>query len=202
MLKAKPKTKKAATKPVAKTKKKPAAKALATKKRAVKKKVSGPSVRSTPSKKTLTRTGSKRVVRPVARPLKGLRKPEPAKPLIDASVLQIPAVIAAQAASDKKAVDVVVLDVRGQSGICDYVVVAGARNSTHLMSLADNVEEKMRSIGERCIHRDGVRSPEPIWVLLDYGDAMIHLMVSEARSRYQIEELYPEAKTIARFEGD
>ena len=167
----------------------------------VKKKVSGPSVRSTPSKKTLTRAGIKRVVRPVARPLKGARKPHAKAPAADPG-LQISAIVAAQAASDKKALDVVVIDVRGHSGICDYVVVAGARNSTHLMSLADSVEEKMRGIGERCIHRDGVRSPEPIWVLLDYGDVMIHLMVAEARARYQIEDLYPEAKLLARYESD
>ncbi len=166
-----------------------------------KKKVSGPSIRSTPSKKTTTRTGSKRVVRPIARPLKGARKPA-IQPNVSEADLNISAIAAAKAASDKKAVDVVVLDVRGHSAICDFVVVAGARNTTHLMALGDSVEEKMRSIGERCIHRDGQRSAEPTWVLLDYGDVMIHLMLSEARSRYQIEELYPEAKLLARYEED
>jgi len=111
-------------------------------------------------------------------------------------------VVAAQAAMDKKASDVVVLDVRGVSGLCDEMVVASARSVTHLNAVADGIEEALRKAGERLLHADGRHSAEPDWVLLDYGNLMVHLFRPEARDNYRLEDYYADAKLVAKWKND
>lgn len=109
---------------------------------------------------------------------------------------------AAQAAMDKKATDVTVLDVRGVSGLCDEMVVASARSVTHLHAVADGIEEALRKAGERLLHADGRHSAEPDWVLLDYGNLMVHLFRPEARASYRLEDYYADAKLVAKWKND
>ena len=119
-----------------------------------------------------------------------------------AGAAQTLGLIAAHAAMDKKASDVVVLDVRGVSGLCDEMIVASARSVTHLNAVADGIEEALRKGGERLLHADGRHSAEPDWVLLDYGNLMVHLFRPEARVSYRLEDYYADAKLVAKWKND
>ncbi|HXC63767.1 MAG TPA: ribosome silencing factor [bacterium] len=109
---------------------------------------------------------------------------------------------AAEAAMDKKATDIVLLDVREISGLCDEMLVATARSVPHLNAVADGVEEALRKQGERLIHSDGRRSAEPDWLLLDYGNLMVHIFRAEARDSYRLEDYYAEARLVAKWKNE
>jgi ribosome silencing factor RsfS/YbeB/iojap len=110
--------------------------------------------------------------------------------------------IAARAAMDKKGSDVVLLDVHEISGLCDEMLVVSARSVTHLSAVADGVEEALRKAGERVVHRDGLAGAEPDWVLLDYGNLMVHIFRPEARQSYGLEAYYADAKLVAKWKND
>lgn len=111
-------------------------------------------------------------------------------------------IMAAEAAMDKKAFDVVVLDVRGISGLCDEMVIASARSVTHLGAVCDGVEEALRKQGERVVHSDGRHSAEPDWILLDYGDLMVQLFRPETRDHTRLEDYYASARLVAKWKND
>jgi len=111
-------------------------------------------------------------------------------------------IAAAEAALDKKAFDVVVLDVRGISGLCDEMVVVSARSVPHLSAVCDGIEESLRKIGERVLHADGRHSAEPDWILLDYGDLMVHIFRPEARIQTRLEDYYASARLVAKYKND
>jgi ribosome silencing factor RsfS/YbeB/iojap len=110
--------------------------------------------------------------------------------------------IAARAAMDKKGTEVVLLDVSEISGLCDEMLVVSARSVPHLSAVADGVEEALRKAGERVVHRDGLAGAEPDWVLLDYGNLMVHIFRPEARQNYGLEAYYAEARLIAKWKND
>jgi len=109
------------------------------------------------------------------------------------------AVAAAEAAYDKKANDVLVLDLTGLSPVMDHVVLASARSETHLRSVADNVEEQMAKLGEKALHREGYRDGR--WIVLDYGDLMVNVFLDQQRSHYRLEQLWSRARVVARYEA-
>lgn len=110
--------------------------------------------------------------------------------------------VAAKAAIEKKATDIVVLDVREISGLCDEMVVVTARSVPHLGAVGEAVEEAMRLVGERVVHTDGLRGSEPDWLLLDYGNLMVHIFRPEARAQYRLEDYYVEARLIAKWKNE
>jgi ribosome-associated protein len=110
--------------------------------------------------------------------------------------------VAAEAAIDKKAFDVVLLDVRGISGLCDEMLVVSARSVTHLSAVCDGVEEVLRKLGERVLHSDGRHAAEPDWILLDYGDLMVHVFRPEARELTQLEAYYASARLVAKWQNE
>ena len=95
---------------------------------------------------------------------------------------------AQQALVDLKAVDPVVLDVRGLSSVMDWLIVASGTSSRHVKSLADNVIMKARQQGVRPLGVEGERVGE--WVLVDFGDVVVHVMQPAARSFYDLERLW------------
>ena len=95
---------------------------------------------------------------------------------------------AQQALEDLKAVDPVVLDVRELSAMMDWLVVASGTSSRHVKSLADNVMVKAREQGVRPLGVEGERVGE--WVLVDFGDVVVHVMQPAARSFYDLERLW------------
>lgn len=89
---------------------------------------------------------------------------------------------------DLKATDIVVLDVRAKTPLTDMMVICTGNSSRHVKSLASNLAEKAKSVGVRPLCTSGENEAE--WVLLDLGDAMVHVMQFKTREMYQLEELW------------
>lgn len=96
-----------------------------------------------------------------------------------------------QSANQLKALDITVLDVRGQTIIADYFVLCSGTSSTHIQSIAEHARDEMRENGYRS-RPEGV--PASFWVVLDYGDAILHVLNEETREFYDLERLWAEAK--------
>ena len=89
-----------------------------------------------------------------------------------------------------------VLDVRGMSSVTDYFVIASAKSSTHLSTLGKNTVEVLKTVhGEQPVRKEGMNGQSP-WLLVDYENVMIHVFLVEARGFYDLERLYPAAKTV------
>ncbi|WP_091512591.1 MULTISPECIES: ribosome silencing factor [Amycolatopsis] len=104
------------------------------------------------------------------------------------------ATVAAHAAADKKATDVVVLDVSDQLVITDVFVIASAPNERQVGAIVDSVEEKLRLAGHKPVRREGAR--EGRWVLLDYVDLVVHVQHDEERAFYGLERLWKDCPRI------
>ncbi|GAA4876403.1 ribosome silencing factor [Saccharopolyspora cebuensis] len=104
------------------------------------------------------------------------------------------ALVAAQAAADKKATDVVLLDVSEQLVITDCFMIASAPNERQVEAIVDSVEEKMRAVGSKPVRREGAR--EGRWVLLDFVDVVVHVQHDEERSFYELERLWKDCPRI------
>jgi len=96
--------------------------------------------------------------------------------------------ITQHALEDLKAVAPVVLDVRELSSVMDWLVVASGTSSRHVKSLADNVLMKAKESGVRPLGVEGERIGE--WVLVDFGDVVVHVMQPATRSFYDLERLW------------
>lgn len=101
---------------------------------------------------------------------------------------------AAKAAADKKAVDIVVLDIHKDSDIADYVVIVEANSTTQLRALEGAVREALDRTGVRLIGREGGAGGR--WIALDAGGLMVHVMLSEAREFYRLEKIWEHAKVL------
>ncbi len=101
------------------------------------------------------------------------------------------AVAAARAALEKKAEDVVVLDLRGVSGYTDFLVIGSGTSDRQLESIADNVEKELRAQGHRVVGSEGQRGGR--WVLLDFGDVVVHVFHQDERAHYDLEGLWADA---------
>lgn len=104
------------------------------------------------------------------------------------------AVRAAQAAADKKAQDILVLDVSERLVITDCFVIASAPNERQVQAIVDNVEEQLLAAGTKPVRREGAR--EGRWVLLDYVDVVVHVQHSEERSFYGLERLWKDCPVV------
>ncbi len=97
----------------------------------------------------------------------------------------------AQAALDKKAEDVMVLDVRGLTSYADYFVVATADSDRQASAIADHVEDTMKKAGVSKVGVEGYETGR--WILVDYGDVVAHVMNRESRGFYDLEGLWADA---------
>lgn len=102
--------------------------------------------------------------------------------------------IAALAADEKLATDVVVLDVSEQLVITDCFVIASAPNERQVNAIVDNVEEKLRLAGHKPVRREGTR--EGRWTLLDYVDVVVHIQHEDERNFYALDRLWKDCPTI------
>lgn len=102
---------------------------------------------------------------------------------------------AAAAAHDKLAEDVVALDVSGQLVLTDVFVIASAPNERQVNAIVDAIEERLLELGSKPLRREGQR--EGRWVLLDFGDIVVHVMHSEDREFYDLERLWKDCPPIA-----
>ncbi|HPZ43429.1 MAG TPA: ribosome silencing factor [Bacillota bacterium] len=102
--------------------------------------------------------------------------------------------IAVQAAKDKKAEDITVLDIRKISIIADYFLICSGRSSTHVQAIVENIQEKLEEKNINALRREGFREGE--WVLLDYGDVVIHVFQEAERQFYNLERLWGDAPVV------
>jgi len=98
------------------------------------------------------------------------------------------------ALDDKRAKDILVLDLQSVSDTLDYFVVATGESSLQLKAMEDGIREKLKDQG---ILPKGVEGPSSRWILLDYGLIVVHLMSPEARSFYDLEGLWADASPLA-----
>ena len=167
-------------------KKKPAAKTLAGKTVAGKK---------IAAKKGAAKKGAARKL-PVKKKT-AARKKKPAasassRPIVDNPQAQAQARKIGQLLSDKKAVDVVILDVRGLVSYADYIVVASGESDRQVSSMAEHVLTQLKAEGVRPISHEGMDTGQ--WVLLDFGEVLVHLFFSEMRAYYDVEGLWVDAR--------
>ena len=104
------------------------------------------------------------------------------------------ALAAAQAAADKQARDIVVLDVSEQLVITDCFVIASAPNERLVKAVVDAVEERLHELGAKPVRREGLR--EQRWVLLDFIDCVIHVQHAEERAYYSLERLWKDCPRV------
>ena len=112
------------------------------------------------------------------------------------------ALAAAQAAADKKANDIVILDVSDQLAITDAFVLASAPNERQVQAIVDAVEERLLGLPEKAkpVRREGERVGR--WVLLDYVDVVVHVQHSEEREFYALDRLWKDCPTIPFVDRD
>ncbi len=99
-----------------------------------------------------------------------------------------------EAASDRKALDPVVLDLREASQVADYFVILSGRSDTQVRAVAEAVEQRARQSGVRPIAVEGLRHGQ--WVLLDFGDFIVHVFYEPVRRFYEIERLWSRAPRV------
>jgi len=140
---------------------------------------------------------SKSATKPAARSTakQPAKKPaaKPAAPAVPVDPYREQAVIAARAAYNQRADDIIVLDVRAVCDFADYFVIAEAPTSARLRGVSDGIEKALHAAGARRLNRHG---RDTGWILLDYGDVVVHLFDATARSHYQLESLWGDAPAV------
>jgi len=106
------------------------------------------------------------------------------------------ALLAAEAAEEKLATDVVVLDLQEHSPVTDFFVIASASNRVQIKSVTEAVEEALEAAGEHAGRAEGRRDAR--WVLLDFGDVVVHIFDPREREFYNLERLWGDAPILER----
>jgi ribosome-associated protein len=101
---------------------------------------------------------------------------------------------AARAASDKLAQHLMAFDVSDQLAITDAFLLASATNDRQVRAIVDEIEDRLRELGEKPIRREGERDGR--WVLIDYGDVVVHVQHEEERQFYALERLWRDCPLI------
>src|SRR3989338_3534226 len=104
----------------------------------------------------------------------------------------------ARAASEKKADDIVIIDMRKMPSITDYFVIASGSSAPQLRAISENIVDKLRDLGFRPSHVEEDLEG-PTWVLLDYSDVVVHIFHEKSRKFYNLERLWGDAPQ-RRFE--
>ena len=102
--------------------------------------------------------------------------------------------LAARTALDHKALDLVILDVPGLSSVTDYFLVCSGQSTTHVASIVEAIRTDMKAADVRPLHAEG--TPESGWMLLDYGDVLVHVFLEATRLYYALERLWGDAPSV------
>ncbi len=102
---------------------------------------------------------------------------------------------AVESTRDKKALDIVVLDLRGLASFTDYFLIATGGSHRQLVTIADEIEEKLKAAKRRPSHIEGY--PRGDWILMDYVDFVVHIFTPTSRAYYDLERLWGDAKRLA-----
>jgi ribosome-associated protein len=102
--------------------------------------------------------------------------------------------VAVQAAEAKQAREIRVLDLRPITAFADYFVIASGSNTRQIQTIADEIEQQLKKSGERALSIEGYDNAE--WVLMDFGDYLVHIFSEKARAYYDLERLWRDAKPL------
>lgn len=102
--------------------------------------------------------------------------------------------IAAQAAADKVAENIVALDVSSQMPLTDVFLIASGRNERQVIAISDAIEEKLLEAGVKLLRREGKSSGR--WILLDFGDLICHVMHEQERMYYSLERIWSDCPVV------
>ena len=103
--------------------------------------------------------------------------------------------LAIQCASEKKAFDMVALDLRDIASFTEFFIIASGANQRQVQAIADEINEQLKKqLGSRAVRIEGYTSGE--WVLLDYGDFIVHIFDKDAREFYDLTRLWHDAKKV------
>ena len=102
---------------------------------------------------------------------------------------------ALHAAGDKKAHDLLALDLRPVASFTDFFLIGSAQNTRQVQAIADEIVERLRAMGSRAARVEGYTSAE--WVLIDFGDFVFHVFEEKARRFYELERLWRDAARVA-----
>ena len=101
-----------------------------------------------------------------------------------------------EALEDKKAEDIKVIDISEVSVLADYFIIAGGNNSSQIQALCNNVEEKLGRAGHPCRQIEGYDTAN--WILMDFGDVIVHIFDKENRLLYDLERIWRDGKMVEK----
>jgi ribosome-associated protein len=104
----------------------------------------------------------------------------------------------ARIALDKKAKDLLILDLKGLTILADYFVICSGESTTHVKAIAEAVEERSEKAGIKPLGIEGLNHSH--WVLMDYGDVIVHIFEEGTRGFYELEKLWMDALSITLSE--
>jgi ribosome-associated protein len=99
-----------------------------------------------------------------------------------------------QAAGEKKAFDIVILNVGNLTTVCDYFILLSGRSTTQVKAIAEHIQDKLTEQSIPVLRREGFRDGH--WVLLDYGDVVVHVFQEAEREFYGLERLWQDAPVV------
>jgi ribosome-associated protein len=103
---------------------------------------------------------------------------------------------AADAAAEKQAVDIVLMDIRKDSDVADYMLIAGAESTPQMRAIYEGIVARLQDLGLGLLHQDGHARGDR-WIALDYGGLLVHILLNEARSFYRLEYMWENPKPLA-----
>lgn len=106
--------------------------------------------------------------------------------------------LAIQALEDKKADDIKVIDISDVSTIADYFIIASGKNRSQIQAMCDNVDEALGRAGVSIKQTEGYKNAN--WILMDYGDIIVHIFDTENRLFYDLERIWRDGKEMDRSE--
>lgn len=101
---------------------------------------------------------------------------------------------AAHAAADKKATEILALDLRHANSLIDFFLLVSGQNQRQLVAIADAILDALRAEGIRPLHVEGM--PKQEWILLDYGSFVVHIFTPQMRAFYDLERLWGGARRV------
>lgn len=104
-----------------------------------------------------------------------------------------------EAADDQKAHGITVLDVRGQTIVADFFIICDGTSVTHIQSISEGVQDKLRERAQLRAKREG--NAQSYWMIVDYGDVILHVFSDETREFYDLERLWSDAKVSTYEDG-
>jgi len=100
-----------------------------------------------------------------------------------------------QVLDEKKAKEIKIIDISNISIMSDYFVIASAGNINHVHALAEHLEDEMKKLGFHYSHMEGYRAGN--WILMDYGDIVVHIFDDASRDFYDIERIWKDGRLIS-----